>query len=320
MAAAGLSVLSMGTVLVVGGAAAARPAHVAAAATGLGQVTVIQAVPGVDVGVRLDGRIVKSGAAAGSVLGPFRLAAGSHRVVFIGVEGQDITTTVKVSAGSNRDVVLHLPGVADGAPVVHSYTVPTTAIGPTKSRLLVAHTAAIGPADVDVDGTVVFDNIANGEFAESDVPGGAHKVALFPAGQTTNPILGPISIDLVPRTATMVYAYGTPGGGSMKIVWHTARLAADGTVVPQRVHTGSAGLVGDVAVAAFGTPAVATAGVGSWLAGMLGLLLLVVVAGVWAVRRRVGVPVGSHARAVVVERPIGGHRRPRAAGSHSRRH
>ena len=92
-----------------------------------------------------------------------------------------------------------------------------------------AHTATVAPADVQVDGKVVFSNIANGEFATADVPAGEHVVALFPTGETTDPILGPLTVDLAPRTVTMVYAVGDPADDSMDLVAHSARLAADGT-------------------------------------------------------------------------------------------
>ena len=49
-----------------------------------------------------------------------------------------------------------------------------------------AHTANVGAADVAFDGTVVFDNVVNGQYAEADVPSGTHEVQLFPAGKDSN--------------------------------------------------------------------------------------------------------------------------------------
>ena len=72
-------------------------------------------------------------------------------------------------------MVLHLPAEVGGDPVVHSYDAPTGAIGPDKARVVLAHTATVAPADVEVDGETVFTNIANGEFAEADVPAGTHR-------------------------------------------------------------------------------------------------------------------------------------------------
>ena len=112
---------------------------------------------------------------------------------------------------------------------------------------------AVPGADVDVtiDGKVVFTNIANGEFADADVPAGLHRVALLATGTTKNPILGPLAVDLAPRTATMVYAVGNPRDGSMNVIAHTVGLSSDGSIAPRSMDTGSAGLAAGVHVTTF---------------------------------------------------------------------
>lgn len=221
-------------------AQAARPA----------QVTVIQAVPDASVDVSIDGREVAGGAAVGDVLGPFELSPGSHDVVFTG-EGMEVASTLDVRAGAASDVVLHLPAEVGGDPVVHSYAAPDGPIGPGKARVLLAHTATVAPADVRVDGQTVFTNIANGEFADADVPEGTIEVALLPSGSTDDPILGPLDVSLEARTLSMIYAYGNPRDGSMNVIAHTSPLGADGSVAPRRIDTGSAGLASS-SVATFG--------------------------------------------------------------------
>jgi hypothetical protein len=205
-------------------------------------VTFIQAVPGADVGVWVDERRVATNAAVGAVLGPFELAPGTHDVMF---RGGDLTveSTLDVAAGDVTDVVLHLPAEAGGDPIVHSYLAPTGDIGPDKARVLLAHTATVAPADVSVDGETVFTNIANGEFADADVPAGTIEVALLPSGTTADPILGPLDVTLDASTLSMIYAYGNPRNRSMNVIAHTATLAPDGSVRPSRIDTGSAGLV-----------------------------------------------------------------------------
>ncbi len=136
---------------------------------------------------------------------------------------------------------------------MHSYATPVKPIGPGKARVLLAHTATVAPADVRVDGQVAFTNIANGEFADADVPAGPHKVELLPTGMTTNPILGPLDVDLKPRTATMVYAVGSPKDQSMNVIVHTTQLASDGSTMPETMDTGSAGLAADAGVTPFST-------------------------------------------------------------------
>ncbi len=269
--------LGMGLGLSAAGseAAAPRPA----------MVTVIQAVPGADVSVWVDERQVATNAEVGAVLGPFELAPGTHDVVF---EGDDLAveSTLDVAAGDISDVVLHLPAAVGGAPVVHSYLAPTGAIGPDKARVLLAHTATVAPADVAVDGETVFTNIANGEFADADVPAGTIEVALLPSGSTSDPILGPLDVTLEASTLSMIYAYGNPRDGSMNVIAHTAELSPDGSVRPSRIDTGSAGLATD-AVTTFtddrGRP---------YDVAALGAVTLLGIAAVVAVRRRRAQPRG----------------------------
>lgn len=187
------------------------------------------------------------------MLGPFKLSPGSHVVRFVDQSGAvTAPSRVQVRPGANSDVVLHRPAAVNGDPVVNVYKTPTGPIGPGKARVLVAHTATVPPADVRVDGQTVFTNIANGEFAEADVPAGPHEVALYPTGETTDPILGPLEFSLVPSTVTMVYAVGNPSSNSMDLITSTLPVADDGTVAPKRIDTGSAGLAGRTEVATFG--------------------------------------------------------------------
>lgn len=248
------------------------------AAPARGSMQIIQAVPKATVAVSVDGKRVESGVGVGTVLGPYDLAPGKHDVRFTDKAGDvSMTTSVTVKAGASTDVVLHRPASAAGKPVVNVYSTPRKPIGPGKARVMLAHTATVAPADVRVNGTVVFTNIANGEFAEAELPAGRHKVELLPTGETTNPILGPIEVDLEPSTVTMVYAVGTPSNGSMDVIAHTSVISSDGTVVPDTIKTGSAGLAAGERVTAFSSPGRAPAtgaGLPGWLWGPLGVALL----------------------------------------------
>ncbi len=226
----------------------------AAPAKAAGHMVVVQAFPGSAVEVSIDGKSVRSDVEVGSVVGPIDLAAGSHEVAFADSDGEVAAATLDVVSGRSVDVVLHSPAEVEGDPVVSSYDAPEGAIGKDKARVLVAHTATVPPADVRVNGEVAFTNIANGEFAEADLPAGTHKVELLPTGETKDPILGPLEVTLEPRTLTMVYAYGTPTDESMNLVAHTATLAADGSLEPSTIDTGSAGLAADASVTPFPAP------------------------------------------------------------------
>ena len=226
------------------------PGQAAGPVKALANVTVIQAVPGATVDVSVDGRSVATGAEVGDILGPFELSPGGHEVTFTG-PGVDVASSLDVATGASTDVVLHLPAEVGGDPVVHSYDAPTGAIGPDKARVVLAHTATVAPADVRVNGETVFTNIANGEFAEAELPAGTHEVALLPTGRTSDPILGPLDVPLEARTLSMIYAYGNPQDASMNVIAHTSVLAADGAVRPTTIDTGSAGLVDGTTVTPF---------------------------------------------------------------------
>ncbi|MCW2758027.1 MAG: hypothetical protein JWO46_1773 [Nocardioidaceae bacterium] len=216
-----------------------------------GTVVVVQALPGPGVDVSIDGRSVRQKTEVGAVLGPFSMAPGTHELTFTGA-GTAVKTKIDVGAGSSSDVVLHRPASVNGEPVVNTYVTPTAPIGPGKARLLLAHTATVAPADVSFDGSVVFRDIANGEFAQADVPAGSHRVALLPTGLTADPILGPLQVTLAARTVTMVYAVGNPSDKSMKAIVHTVDLPTDGSTAPETIKTGSAGLAGGIPVDPFG--------------------------------------------------------------------
>jgi hypothetical protein len=134
----------------------------------------------------------------------------------------------------------------------------------------------VAPADVEVDGATVFTNIANGEFADADVPAGTIEVALLPSGSTADPILGPLDVTLEARTLSMIYAYGNPRNGSMNVIAHTATLAPDGSVRPSRIDTGSAGLA-TVPVAEIPAPGPDGPGLRPGVAAALGVMVAVVV-------------------------------------------
>ena len=166
-----LTLLLLGVGVVV--AATGGRAHLEAVATAAGgQVVVVQAVPKVQADVAVDGKVVERQAGVGTMTDPVSLSAGSHDIQFSGLPGGTISTTVRVAPGSSSDVVLHLPASVDGAPVVNTYENPLSPIGPGKARILLAHTATVAPADALFDGKTVFSNIANGEFADADVPAG----------------------------------------------------------------------------------------------------------------------------------------------------
>lgn len=227
------------------------PGGSASAATAEGRVSLVQAVPGQVVDVEVDGRTLEQDVATGDVVGPIDLPSGVREIT-LSTEAWSVVTDVSVDPGSATDVVLHRPAAAGGDPVVSTYLVPDQPIGPDQARVVLAHTATAPPADVSVDGRTVFRNIANGEYAEADVPSGSHELALLPSGTVREAFLGPLDVDLPAETVTMVYAVGSPRDGSMRVVSHAAGLSSDGSVTPSRIETGSsAGVARELFVSAF---------------------------------------------------------------------
>jgi hypothetical protein len=216
-----------------------------------GTVTLVQAVPGRAVEIRVDGREVHRVAHVGDVIGPLRLPAGRHALVFVGSGGMVVRSTVWLRPGSSVDVVLHRPAAERGASVVTSFPTPTRPIRAGRARILVAATASLVPADVRVDDRVVFANIANGESATVDVKAGRHQVALVPTGQPAPTVLGPLKVTAAAGTVTMIYAAGGPPAGALRAIVHTMAVGIGGAA-PGSVHTGTVGLARDLPVRVFG--------------------------------------------------------------------
>ena len=80
-----------------------------------------------------------------------------------------------------------------------------------KATLVVAHTAAVPPADIRVDNKVLFANIANGESLKLTVPVATYKVAIVPTGETKPVLLGPLSSHRPGRCAEPGLCRGRPG-------------------------------------------------------------------------------------------------------------
>lgn len=250
------------------------PVPASAAAPGSGVVTVVQAVPDRAVTVSIDGQRLGVNVGLG-VLDPLEVAPGRHVARFRDDSGAiRLTAEFRVEAGERVDVVLHQPAAVGQSPVVSTYGVPLGAIGPGKSRVVVAHTATVAPADVRVDGRTIFTNIANSEFAEAEVPAGPHEVALFPTGRQGAALLGPLTFRLEPRTVTMVYAVGDPADASMQLISHSTALTPGGPKTPETIRTGSAGLAAGTAVSPFSGQSSADVGTASARSGYLLLLLL----------------------------------------------
>ena len=143
----------------------------AAAAPATGTVYVVQGVADTPMTITVDGKAVATAAAAKTIVGPLTLTAGNHTVTAESPSRTDsVSASVSVTAGSNVDAVLHRQVDPSKPPLITTFPNDLSSVAAGSGRLVVAHTAAVGPADVRVDQKVLFANIANGEALTVTVP------------------------------------------------------------------------------------------------------------------------------------------------------
>ena len=114
-------------------------------------------------------------------------------------------------------------------------------VAKSKARLVVAHTALVPPADIRVNGDVLFENIANGESLKLTVPVATYKVAIVPTGESKPVILGPLSLTVKGGALNRVYAIGDPGKKTMNVAVHVIPTSSTGSDEPDEVNTGTGG-------------------------------------------------------------------------------
>jgi len=151
---------------------------------------VVQGLPGAAITVAVDGQTVAQNVQTTNVVGPFEVSAGARTLTFTDANGTVVAqNTVDAGAGSSSDLVLHLTSAAGDPPVVTQFPNDLTGVPGDKASLTVAHTAAVPPADIRVDGKVLFANIANGESLNLVVPVGSYQVDIVPAGESSPVVL-----------------------------------------------------------------------------------------------------------------------------------
>ena len=152
-----------------------------------------------------------------------------------------LESRVTVKAGGSTDVVLHLPVDPAGAPVVTLFDNTSTPVPADKASVTVAHTAAVPPADIRVDGKVFFANVANGESLNLVVPADTYAVDVVPAGTTGPAVLGPLDLTVKGGSLNRVFAVGDPTSSSMRAVVQMLPLTPTGSPAPDLVDTGTGG-------------------------------------------------------------------------------
>jgi hypothetical protein len=205
------------------------------------EIFVVQGLPGKVLDVSIDGDSVAKGVKTAEVAGPFKVAAGSRKVTFTADGEVILERTLSVKASSSWDVVVHLPAQSSGKPLVTVFKNDLSAVPKGKASLTVAHVAAVPPADILVNGKVLFANIANGESLNLVVPVATYKVAIVPTGETEPVILGPVGLTVQGSSLNRIYAVGDPDKKTMTVAVHVIKLTTKGSGKPSKVNTGTGG-------------------------------------------------------------------------------
>ena len=225
--------------LVGGGLLPGSPAQARSEAGG--QVYVLHGLPGVVAQVLVDGRLRQRDVTKGAVVGPITVTAGRHEISLVAKDAAPIVGTVEVAKGGSVDVVAHLPAALDAEPVLTAFPNNLSPVGRGKTRLAVAHTAQVPPADIRVDGKPLLRNVANSEVLTVDVPARTYAVDIVPTGTTGPIVIGPVALGVKAGSLTRVFAIGSPTVGTMDVLVHTLPIAQQGAPAPAMVQTGDGG-------------------------------------------------------------------------------
>jgi hypothetical protein len=228
------------TALVLGGAFAPSTAMAASAAAG-GTVFVLQGLPGVSADIAIDGASVATGVSATTVVGPLRLPAGRHVVALTSKGRQLVNASVSVTSGASLDVLAYWAAETPPMPRIAVLRNALSPVGPGKTRVVVTHAIAGPPADIRVNGKVLFRSVANGESLSVLVPAGTYTVsAVASVGGRT--LLPASSLKVQAGTLTRAVAIGGPDMAPDVLVHVLSRPpTVSGDRRPSAVHSGDGG-------------------------------------------------------------------------------
>ena len=215
----------------------AAPSQAAADA----KIYVVQGLPGKSLDIEVDGKTVARNVKTAAVVGPFSVRGGNRKVTFSDAGDVVLERKFAVKAKSSWDVVVHLPEESGRDATVTVFRNDLTTVPRGKASLTVAHTATVPPADIRVDGKVLFADVGNGESLNLVVPVATYKVAIVPAGESKPVLLGPVSLTVKGGSLNRVYAIGDPGKKTMNVAVHVIAAGAKGSRKPSKVDTGTGG-------------------------------------------------------------------------------
>ena len=191
--------------------------------TATGTVTVVHAVPGLNVDVYVNNNLTLPNFAPGTITDPITLPAGDYTIDIrpAGAAADSapvISGSATLTAGANVSIVAHL--TADGAPTLSVFSNDTSEIPAGKTRVVVRHTAAAPAVDILADGAVLVSNLSNPNQAGADVPAGSYHVTIAAAG-TSQTVFDAGTLQPEAGTAYFVYAYGSLKDGTFGLLIQT---------------------------------------------------------------------------------------------------
>jgi hypothetical protein len=205
-------------------------------------VYLVQGLPGKTLSIAVDGKTVVRNQKSGAISDPIKVASGKRRVTVTAGGTTIVDQTVSIGPGWSADVVVHLPADPKGKPLLTTYHNELSAVSKDKASLTVAHTAAVPPADVTVEGKVLFKDIGNGESLNLVVPVATYSVAIVPTGKKSPVFFGPVDLTVQGGSLNAVYAIGNPASKTMNVVVHVLGTKGSGSSSrPRSVDTGTGG-------------------------------------------------------------------------------
>jgi hypothetical protein len=235
-------------------------------------LSVLHGVPDTTVDVFVNGERTLDDFEPGDLAGPLELPAGDYEIAVTASDAEDDSepvigpVDVTLEGGVNYTAAAHLD--AEGQPTASAFVNDTSALEAGNGRLVVRHVAAAPAVDVWADGAVAVSGLANPDEKALDLPAGNLEAAVSVSGET-DPVLGPVDVEVAEGAATIVYAWGSAEDGSLAL----ATQSVEGMhSAPDGVPTGNTQVPAE--------------GQGLWWAAGGGALLLAAAGTVTALRRR----------------------------------
>jgi hypothetical protein len=261
---------------------AALAVPMSASAATNAQLSVLHGVPGVTVGVWVNGALTLNDFKPGTLAGPLSLPPATYSVAITASDATSATDKVVIgpvnlplAAGGNYTAVAHLDAATPAKPTATLFTNDISKTTPGQGRLTVRHVAAAPAVDVLAGTSAVIKGLTNPKEQILNLAPATISASVVAAGTTTPALIGPADVPVVEGQNTIVYAYGSLADKTLAVAVQTIT----------GLHTPPAGIpagqTGAAARAESAQQTQSTIGLGA-----LGLLLAVAAAAVLVVARR----------------------------------